>query len=132
MATYKHAYYDPQRLRELVTRVCRERGEPIDLACLFNDRRIEARDQPVAEAAETPQTSLRWAFPTPGLNEKLLLMVNDRPGTISISAMVDTDHVAPQHAEGLLSGMEQLLADAAQSLDGVLDADPEQPAGPQV
>lgn len=132
MATYKHAYYDPERLRDLVTRVCRERGELIDLACLFNDRRIEARDRPAASPAKLAPTTLRWAFPTPNLNEKLLMMVNDRPGTISISAMVDTDHVAPQQAEALLHGMQDLLAGAAQGADGILDGHPEQPAGPQV
>lgn len=118
MSTYKHAYYDPERLRELVSRVSRERGEEIDLACLFNDRRIEAggTDSPIPTEAEIravlPETTLRWAFPTPGLNEKLLAIVNETPDAIAISAMVDTDHLAPDHIEALLRGMEEAVVSA--------------------
>jgi hypothetical protein len=120
MATYKHAYYDPERLRELMARTSRERGEPIDLACLYNDRRIKAKAATAAAApteadikAVLPETSLRWAFPTPNLNEKLLIIINDTPGTIAISAMVDTDHLAPDRTEALLRGMEETVVEAA-------------------
>jgi hypothetical protein len=119
MGTYKHAYYDPERLRELVARVSRERGEQIDLACLFNDRRIKVREvdgPPPGEAAiraALPETSLRWAFPTPNLNEKLLIIVNDTPGTAAITAMADTDHLAPDGTEAVLWGMEKAVVDAA-------------------
>lgn len=120
IAMYKHAYYDPQRLRELVARVSEERGEQIDLACLFNDRRRdENRPEtgPVPTVAQIraalPETKLRWAFPTPGLREKLLVSINNAAGTISISAMVDTEHVSPDNIEGLLHGMEQSVVVAA-------------------
>src|SRR5439155_27362055 len=39
MAAYKHAYYDPIQLAGLLDRLRAERGEDIDIACLFNDRR---------------------------------------------------------------------------------------------
>jgi len=119
IGTYKHAYYDPQRLRELVARVGRERGEPIDLACLFNDRRINAKEDdgpaPTEEQirAALPETTLRWVFATPHLNERLLLVVNDVPGTIAITLMVDTDHLAPDRTEALLHGMEEAVVGAS-------------------
>jgi hypothetical protein len=119
MGTYKHAYYDPQRLRELVARVGRERGEQVDLACLFNDRRIKVRDKdgPAPTEAEIRaalrETELRWAFPTPNLNERLLVVVNDIPATIAITVMVDTDHLAPDGTEALLRGMEETIVGAA-------------------
>ncbi len=125
MGTYKHAYYDPERLRELVARMGRERGAQIDLACLFNDRRLETREAPGPAPTEAeisavlPETSLRWAFPTPGLNEKLLIIVHDAPGAVAISAMVDTAHLAPERAEALLRAMEEAVVGAVVGPEGL-------------
>ena len=41
MTTYKHAYYHPVELDDLVRRVVRERGADLELPCYFNDRRSD-------------------------------------------------------------------------------------------
>lgn len=120
IAGSKHAYYDPDQLDELIARVGRERGEPIDLACVFNDRRVLARlvpdgPPPTAEQvrAARPGTALSWDRPLATFNEKLMLTVNDVPGTIELMAEVDTHHVPPADVEALLRGMEAVIVEAA-------------------
>jgi hypothetical protein len=119
LSAYKHAYYDPAELREMLARLGRERGEEIDIGCLFNDRRIDSRQEAgpapgVPEiAAARADTSLEWAAPVPGLNERLLVNVNDAPGAVGITALVDTRHLAPDELESLLRGMEDVLVEAA-------------------
>src|SRR5258708_2547995 len=42
MTAYKHAYYDPERLEELVARVAADRGPGFQVGGFFNDRRIRS------------------------------------------------------------------------------------------
>jgi len=54
MSAYKHAYFHPERLRELVARVGRERGEDVTVGCFFNDRstHLPPRDGRMPAAGE--------------------------------------------------------------------------------
>jgi hypothetical protein len=120
MAGSKHAYYDPDQLDELIARVGRERDEQIDLACVFNDRRIQARQLPAGPPptahqihAALPGAVLAWGRPLARFNEKLMVTVNDVPGTIEVLAEVDTRHLAPDDVEALLHGMETVVVEAA-------------------
>jgi hypothetical protein len=122
VGAYKYAYYDPEHLRELVTRLSRERGEAIDIACLFNDRRVPNRPEDADPgSAPTPQrvrdavplAALSWRDPVPGLNERLMININDTPDTVDIWALVDTRHVSPADLEALLYGMQDATVEAA-------------------
>jgi len=112
----KHAYYDPDRLTELIARVNRERGEQIDIACVFNNQFPEpAGPAPTAEQldAALPATVLTWDRPLTLFNERLMVTVNDVPDTMEVVAEVDTCHVAPADAEALLHGMAATVVEAA-------------------
>jgi hypothetical protein len=120
MTGSKYAYYDPDRLDELIARVGRDRGEAIDLGCVFNDRRMGARraaDGAVADGeavrAAWAQTTLAWERPLPGFDEKLMVTVNDTPGVVDLLAEVDTHHLSPAALEALLRDMEELTVRAA-------------------
>jgi hypothetical protein len=112
----KHAYYDPDRLDELVARINRERGEQIDIACVFNNQfREPVGPVPTAEQARAalPQTVLTWDRPLELFNERLMVTVNDVPDTMEVMAEVDTCHVAAADVEALLHGMLATVVEAA-------------------
>jgi condensation domain-containing protein len=120
MTGSKYAYYDPAQLDELITRVGRERGEPIDLGCVFNDRRIAARQDPAGPPASQEEveaalahSTLVWQRPLPSFNERLMVSVNDVPDTVDILAEVDTHHLSPAALEVFLRGMEAVVVEAA-------------------
>jgi hypothetical protein len=118
MATYKYAYYDPYQMDELVARVGRERGEEIDLACFFNDRRAAPAEDAVPTAeqllAARPQTSFEWVDKQDERPyERLFVHLDDVPGTVSMSVFIDSHHVAPADVEACLRGMEQVAVTAA-------------------
>jgi Condensation domain len=51
LRTYKYAYYDGRQVDEVVQRVSRERGRPVEFSCYYNDRGQEPaqlRDAPPA------------------------------------------------------------------------------------
>jgi len=84
MSAYKHAYYDSRHRDDLVARLAAERGEEIDIACYFNDRRIRSR-QPATTAPATGdelraalgRSVLRWERPVDDTRERLFVHVND-------------------------------------------------------
>jgi hypothetical protein len=112
----KHAYYDPDRLVELIARIDRERGEQIDIACVFNNQFPEPvgpDPTPDQLAAALPATVLTWDRPLALFNERLMVTVNDVPGTIEVMAEVDTCHVAPADVDAMLHGMVATVVEAA-------------------
>jgi hypothetical protein len=120
MATYKYAYYDPYQMDELVARVSRERGEEIDLACFFNDRRTarpeSAVPTPEQLLAARPQTGFKWVDKQDEQPyERLFVHLDDVPDTVSMSVFIDSHHVAPADVEACLRGMEQVAVTAALS-----------------
>lgn len=116
----KYAYYDPERLDALIVALGRERGEPIDLGCVFNDRRQAANRERDGAAATGEQvraaladTRLVWRRPLPGFDEKLMVNINDVPGVVDMLVEVDTGHVSPATLESLLRDMEAVTVSAA-------------------
>ncbi|MFL6140483.1 MAG: condensation domain-containing protein [Labedaea sp.] len=114
----KHAYYDPDRMWELVAQIGRERGEPIDRACIFNDRRAPDRheDRAVTAAdvlAARSDTTLRWVRPLNPASEAFFFYVNDVPDTVDILLSVDTHRVRAETVETFLHRMEGVLVEAA-------------------
>ncbi len=119
IGAYKHAYYDPNQMDAMVARVCRERGEDVDVACYFNDRRLQDRDDgapppsPAQIREALGETGFRWEGRLDVSSERLFLHVNDAPDTVDITLFADTHHVPPAVMEGCLRGMEDLAVQAA-------------------
>jgi Condensation domain len=128
LAGYKHGYYDPVRLEELVRRVGRERGVELDLSCFFNDRRLHrlagaegagaegagagaALPTAAQVTAALPATRLRWLgrYDRP---ERLFLSVNEAESAIDMSLYGNTEHLAPADLAALLRGMEEAAVTA--------------------
>lgn len=134
MGAYKHAYYDPRQLDDLVDRVGTERGSGINTACFFNDRRVRYREEPAAQGApptlagagtdgtgadgagapDGEGSRLTWgAAREGGYYDRLFLYVNDVPGTLCYELWADPRYLPPGGVEALLRGMADVLAGAA-------------------
>ncbi|MEY9888227.1 hypothetical protein ABIA31_001867 [Catenulispora sp. MAP5-51] len=120
----KHAYYDPQRLDELRARVNDERGEVVELSCLFNDRRLGADTEPPGpppsrqelEAARAEST-LRWGEPFAAYLDKLMVQVSAVQDALELEVQVDTHHLSADGAHALMLDLESLLVAAVYDAD---------------
>jgi hypothetical protein len=118
-AAYRYAYYDPAALCDVIARVSRERGEELDLACFFNDRRLLTRDHtdgppptPAELRAALGRTTLRWSSQDRPI-ERLFVTINDEPDTLDYEIFGDTHHVAPADLEACGLAMEAMAVEAA-------------------
>ncbi|GAA0726357.1 hypothetical protein Drose_11815 [Dactylosporangium roseum] len=116
----KYAYYEPGARLALIKRIAKERGEPVDLAVFYNDRRATLRtatagavpsgDEIVAARAETAVVLER---PMGFFNEELMINVDDVPDTVQITTEVDTAALAIEDLHALLTEMESFAVEAA-------------------
>lgn len=120
MAAYKHAYYDRRRMEELLERVGKERGEQIDLACFYNDRRQRPGDEtgappatPARLQAALAETTLEWLRRQDEPFERLFLHVEEVPDRVGLTILADTHHFAPADMTACVRGMEELAVAAA-------------------
>jgi hypothetical protein len=123
MAAYKHAYYEPDLMWDVIARVGKERGGEITLAYFFNDLRVRHRQEPAgpADPAGSPQdlqaalarATLEWGSETGGPCDRVFLYINDVPGTISCEAWVDSRYTSAADLEAALRGLEELTVEAA-------------------
>jgi len=120
-AAYKNAYYDPAERDELIARISRERGEDIDLACYFNDRRNMAQEtdsplpapEDLRQAALEPGT-LRWRHePLDPVTERFEIGVENTPGIIELRVSADTRYMSAAHMEAFAREMEAAVVHAA-------------------
>jgi Condensation domain len=120
MAGYKHAYYEPDTMWDLIGQVGMERGGDIDLAYFFNDLRVRHRDEPTGPASPAPdlraalrRSTLAWGRENVGHCDRVFLYINDVPGTVSYEAWVDNRYVSSEDLEAALRGLEELTVEAA-------------------
>jgi len=120
LAAYRHAYYDPLRVDELVERIGRERGAEIDLSCYFNDRRPFGgagtrgpAPEPGEIRAALPDTSLVPLRQQDDPWERLFVHIENVPGTMELTLNADTRYLAPGDIEALCRGMEAVAVEAA-------------------
>jgi len=122
MGAYKHAYYDPLRQREMIEMIASERGEEIDIGCFVNDRRFQRPLEPAGEGPLPGEKEVRdalsrsavtWGFRQDRPTERLILHINDVPGTASLELCADTHYVPPADMEAYLLGLEAVAVEAA-------------------
>jgi hypothetical protein len=121
---YKDAYYDPVQRDELIARLSKERGEDIDIACYFNDRRNLNREMasgPVPTPADLLAAlklgRLQWLDePMDPVSERFEVFVEDTPGTIEVRLCSDTRYMSAGHTEAIAREMETVTVEAVQGL----------------
>lgn len=120
MVAYKNAYYDPVGFEEVIERVNRERGEPVDVRVFVNDRRLKPRDNtrppPTAEQvrAAVGHDSFEWTHQQDAVPfDKLYLNIDDEPDTMAMTVVSDVRHLSGDEIESCIRGMEEVAVAAA-------------------
>lgn len=121
MTAYKHAYFDPWALNDLIAEVAAERDPQLDIATFFNDRRMGKGEDDAAIPAASPETLERagaeaafgWTDKQDAPFERLFLHVDDGPGWIQLRVCVDTAFLRPEEGERLVWSMHELAIEAA-------------------
>ncbi len=123
MTTYKHAYFHPEKLDELVARISAERGEAVDVQCFLNDRSMhqypEQDGTPGGEEAaqrlRKAQTDgvFRWTASREDPVSALYVAFDDAPDGLVMEIQTDTHYLSCDDAEALALGMEAIAVEAA-------------------
>ncbi|HXP20967.1 MAG TPA: condensation domain-containing protein [Streptosporangiaceae bacterium] len=121
ITAFKHAYFEPARIREIVAAVSKERGVRIDLSCVYNDLRMsmprEARAAlpgPGDVRAALPLTTVRWEEQTDDDFCHVQIVDNfESPQTLEVLVMTDSEYVSPDEVESVVRLMETLIVEAA-------------------
>jgi hypothetical protein len=112
----KNAYYDPEEWRALLDRVAAERGERVELGVFYNDRRMSGPDTgPLpAEAdvvAALPRSRVVEEVPMALFTEQLMVNIDNVPGTVRVTAEVDTAHLSVPDLRAVLAAMEAAVVE---------------------
>jgi hypothetical protein len=117
------AYYDPDDLNEVMARLDTERGYPATVTCRINDQRamVAAPRQEAGSGDLTPEqvkqkladTSLTWLGPKFNMHEQANILVENRPGVVSLHMMWDGWSLTREQVEVLLRGVEEVAVAAA-------------------
>ena len=117
------AYYDPDELGEVTARLDAQRGYPATVTCRVNDQRamlMRAEEQPPLDEVTPEQvrrrleeTSLRWLGPRENMHEQANILIENRPGVVSLHMMWDQWSLTDRQVEALLRGVEEVAVEAA-------------------
>lgn len=117
------AYYDPDELLQVAARLDAERGYPATVTCRVNDQRamvMRAEEQPVSGQVTpervrqlTPESSLTWLGPRENMHEQANILIENRPGMLSLHLMWDQWSLTNPQVETLLRGVEEVAVEAA-------------------
>jgi hypothetical protein len=129
LSAYKHAYFHPERMRELVARVSAERGADVTVGCFFNDlsARLSSPDSLVPTAEEWAaalrtagsDAAFRWTGRKDIPVERLFVTVDDVPEGSRFEFRVDTHFISPAATEALARAMETAAIEAALAAPGL-------------
>jgi Condensation domain len=121
VAAYKNAYFEPARIRAVLASVIEERGEDIDVGCVYNDRRADTLrlvTSPLPELADIKGalagTELSWEQSDEPLDLCHIHILNSADA-LDVLIFFDTGYVAPQDVEGMLRTVEEIMVAAASS-----------------
>ncbi|HET9899057.1 MAG TPA: condensation domain-containing protein [Streptosporangiaceae bacterium] len=117
------AYYDPDDLAELTERLDAERGQA-RISCRVNDQRAMARRSGAVASAggvtseqiseKLAESKLTWLRPLEyDLYDQAMILIQDRPGVISLHMLCDLWSTSSAQVEKLLRGVEEIAVEAA-------------------
>jgi hypothetical protein len=118
---HRHAYYDQTALDDALTEVRRERGEPVNPFCCFNDMR-STQDTVAGDPAALPGAqavrdalgdSVLTLEPHAALNCRFCLRVEPATGPLSVVLTADSRSLSSIHIGQFLRDLERLVVDAA-------------------
>jgi hypothetical protein len=126
MMAYKHAYYDPAQLDELIAKIADERGQDIDVYSFFNDRRDSTQRAPALDEPPTldelhaalPSSEFSWTLARDDPFEPLFVHLDDARETTHITVHTDTGYLSLARAEALITEMETVTVKAAYPRNG--------------
>jgi hypothetical protein len=117
------AYYDPDELREVMASLDAARGYPATITCRINDQRaMVRRDDEQADpdavtqgqvAQKLKETSLTWLGRRDNMHEQANVLIENRPGVLSLHIMWDRWSLADAQVEALLRAVEAIAVEAA-------------------
>ncbi len=117
------AYYDPDELNELTAALDAERGYAAAVTCRVNDQRamvMRADDQsdvdevtPAQIAQRLPESSLTWLGPRENMHEQAIILIENRPGVVSLWLIWDQWSLTRHQVEAMLRGVEAVAVEAA-------------------
>lgn len=122
LTAFKHAYYDPKQLLDLLEQVGRERGAELDIASFINDRRATppatartGSEVPTAAdfAAARAAGSFQWDGTRNDPVERLFIHIDDVPDAIKLSIEADTQALSPARIEQIAYMIEEVAVEAA-------------------
>jgi hypothetical protein len=119
LTTYKHAYYDPAQLDDLIAHAVAERGPELQLPCYFNDRRDDvarpaaAVPTPTQLKEATDAGEFRWTTRQDVPFEPLIVHVDELADATKAIIFMDTHVISPAAGEALLRGLETVALEAA-------------------
>lgn len=119
LQTYKTAYYDGARQLELIERIERERGCPIQLGVYFNDRQDERTAGQPAEPASDEELRAALALsswhdqPGPLPDAGLFVNVDHQPDALDFPVSYDTRYLDRAEVERIVRGIETFAVRAA-------------------
>jgi hypothetical protein len=118
MTAFKHAYFDPIEMDELIARVSQERGVDVDVRCFYSDRRASVAvtgptpaPQDLDEAL--PRSTFGWVAEHDVPLDRLMCYVDDAPDALKFSVFVDTHFLSPADTEACLRAVETMAVRAA-------------------
>lgn len=130
LTAFKNAYFEPVRIREILTAAEEERGSYVDVNLLYNDRRSTGAQgevgpsagmgrgvtAPLASKEELQQalarTTVEW-FSSEDPMDVCHVHVVPAPDTIDVLILFDTHYISPADIEKVLRHMEAITVAAA-------------------
>jgi hypothetical protein len=119
MSAYKHAYFNPEHLVELIERVSRERGEDVTIGTYLNDRSTyrPSPDAPRPAAQDLralrAETGFTWIAREDIQTERFFVHVDDAPDGLFFEIRADTHYISPAATESFARAMEAAAIEAA-------------------
>jgi hypothetical protein len=117
------AYYDPDELRDLTARLDADRGYQAAVTCRINDQRamIMRSDSETGPGEVTSAqisrrlaaTTLTWLGRRDNMHEQVNILIENRPGTVSLHMMWDRWCLSDEQVEAILRGVEEVAVQAA-------------------
>jgi hypothetical protein len=115
-----HAYYDPYGQQALIGAMSERHGEPMEVRCFFNDRRLQTEPEEIGPAPSREQlaealsrSTVGWGEPTDRSDEPFMANIENVPGSVACTVNFDTHYIAPARVETFLHEMEAILLSAA-------------------